>query len=196
MSIWIKICGLTDARAVSAVAECGVDAAGFVFAPSPRELSPEVAASLAADLPPEIERVAVTRHPGGAQVALIRARFHPDIWQTDVEDLDHIDLSPNCRALPVWRAGDAPAVPEWLLFEGDTSGRGACADWAIAAQLARKSRVVLAGGLHADNVGAAIRRVRPFGVDVSSGVEVVPGIKDSRRIREFVAAVRAAEAQS
>jgi phosphoribosylanthranilate isomerase len=84
-------------------------------------------------------------------------------------------------------------LPAWLLVEGRASGRGARADWALAARLALRTRVVLAGGLDAGNVAAAIRRVRPFGVDVSSGVESAPGVKDPGRIRAFVAAVRAAE---
>jgi phosphoribosylanthranilate isomerase len=197
MAIWIKICGLTDERAVSAAAECGVDAAGFVFARSDREISPEAAADLASALPPGVRRVAVTCHPDARRVALIRERFRPDIWQTDAEDLAQIDLPQDCRALPVWRTGIRPlwisALPGWVLVEGGSSGCGARADWALAARLALRTRVVLAGGLDAGNVAAAIRRVRPFGVDVSSGVESTPGVKDPGRIRAFVDAVRAAE---
>jgi phosphoribosylanthranilate isomerase len=197
MAIWIKICGLTDERAVSAAAECGVDAAGFVFARSARELSPEAAADLASALPPGVSRVAVTRRPGAGLVEHIRERFRPDIWQTDAEDLAQIDLPQDCRALPVLRTGIRPlwisALPAWLLVEGRASGRGERADWALAARLALRTRVVLAGGLDAGNVAAAIRRVRPFGVDVSSGVESAPGVKDPARIHAFVAAVRAAE---
>ncbi|HUO81831.1 MAG TPA: phosphoribosylanthranilate isomerase [Gammaproteobacteria bacterium] len=197
MAIWIKICGLTDARAVSAAAECGVDAAGFVFAPSAREIGPEAAAALASALPASVKRVAVTRHPDAGRVTLIRERFRPDIWQSDAEDLAKIELPEDCRALPVWRAGfdESAAPPAWLLVEGPASGRGERVDWALAARLAKRARVVLAGGLDAGNVAAAIRRVRPFGVDVSSGVESAPGVKDPDRIRAFVAAVRVAERQ-
>jgi phosphoribosylanthranilate isomerase len=80
-----------------------------------------------------------------------------------------------------------------LLFEGPVSGSGEVADWEQARELATQTRLILAGGLTPDNVGEAIGIVRPYGVDVSSGVEIAPGHKDPERIRRFVAAVRAAE---
>ena len=82
-----------------------------------------------------------------------------------------------------------------LLFEGERSGSGETADWSQAALLARQTRLVLAGGLNAGNVGAAIRAVRPFGVDTSSGVESQPGVKSEEKIMEFVRAARAAFAE-
>lgn len=193
MGVWIKICGLTEARGIAALVEAGADAAGFVFAPSAREIEPDAAAALAAALPADVERVAVTRHPNDDRVARIRERFRPDIWQTDAEDLDGFQLSPGCRALPVWRTARDEILPDWLLFEGPLSGGGMRSDWTLATRLSARTRVVLAGGLTADNVGEAIRCVRPFGVDVSSGVESAPGVKDPAKIRAFVAAVRAAE---
>jgi phosphoribosylanthranilate isomerase len=78
------------------------------------------------------------------------------------------------------------------LFEGPHSGRGTVGDWAGAAELARRTQVILAGGLHSGNVAQAIAQVQPFGVDVSSGVESAPGVKDARRMAEFVTAVRTA----
>lgn len=193
MGIWIKICGLTDARSVAAVAEAGADAAGFVFAPSSREIEPGAAANLAAALPPGIERIAVTKHPDKDGVARILAQFRPGIWQTDAADFDQLELPPHCRALPVWRTALDEDLPDWILFEGPRCGSGERSDWTLAAQLAARTRVVLAGGLTAANVGEAIRCVRPFGVDVSSGVESAPGVKDPAKIHAFVAAVRAAE---
>jgi phosphoribosylanthranilate isomerase len=82
-----------------------------------------------------------------------------------------------------------------VLCEGDASGRGEIGDWDFAARVASERAVVLAGGLDADNVGPAVRRVRPFAVDVSSGVESAPGIKDIAAIEAFVAAVRRAESE-
>jgi phosphoribosylanthranilate isomerase len=79
-----------------------------------------------------------------------------------------------------------------MLFEGPSSGIGELADWGRAAELAEQTEVILAGGLSAENVAEAIRAVRPFGVDVSSGVEEVPGIKDPLKIVQFVRAARAA----
>ena len=101
----------------------------------------------------------------------------------------------RCRALPVFRNGDAPAAerPPRLLFEGAVSGSGRTADWDEARALAEASEVILAGGLDAQNVAAAIRAVRPWGVDVSSGVERRRGEKDAGKIKEFVARARALE---
>jgi phosphoribosylanthranilate isomerase len=85
-------------------------------------------------------------------------------------------------------------LPTLCLVEGPRSGTGQVADWAAAAAIAAQTQVVLAGGLHAGNVGAAVQAVQPWGVDVSSGVESAPGVKDAVRIREFVFAARQAHA--
>jgi phosphoribosylanthranilate isomerase len=100
------------------------------------------------------------------------------------------------RVLPVLRSGATlDDVPSRFLYEGAVSGAGTTADWSQAVSLARRGELVLAGGLDAANVGDAIARVRPFGVDVSSGVESSRGVKDPARIREFVSAARAAHAR-
>ncbi|MBS0375981.1 MAG: N-(5'-phosphoribosyl)anthranilate isomerase [Proteobacteria bacterium] len=197
MSVWIKICGLSSAEAVAAAVQAGVDALGFVFhAASPRHVSPTQAAALAAAVPAGIARVAVTRHPTQDEVDAIVAGFAPDYLQTDATDLERLRLPARLGRLPVLRTGaPLPApLPARCLYEGADSGRGARADWQAAAELARRCELVLAGGLDAGNVAAAMRAVRPFGVDVSSGVEQAPGRKDPARIREFVAAARAAAA--
>ena len=85
-------------------------------------------------------------------------------------------------------------LPTRCLVEGPRSGTGQVADWAAAAAMAARTQVVLAGGLHADNVAAAVQAVRPWGVDVSSGVESAPGVKDAARIHQFVFAARQAHA--
>jgi phosphoribosylanthranilate isomerase len=190
--VFIKICGMTSASAVVAAVECGVDAVGFVFAPSTRRVTPAQAAELSEQAPPGLLRVAVTQHPEQSLVDEILALFAPDVLQTDQPDLATLKLPRQLELLPVLRAGVAePAVlPARLLFEGPTSGRGETSDWTRAEQLARRSQLIVAGGLTPANVGAAIGRVRPFGVDVSSGVESSPGVKDARRMAEFVTAVR------
>ena len=100
----------------------------------------------------------------------------------------------RCPVLPVVRAGAAlpEPLPARLLFEGPVSGTGETADWERARELALRTRLVLAGGLRPANVAAAIARVRPYGVDVSSGVESQPGVKSPALILEFVKAARAA----
>lgn len=193
--MFIKICGMTSESAVVAAVECGVDAIGFVFAPSPRQLTPRSAAALGRQTPPDLLRVAVTQHPDQRLVDEICRWLQPDWLQTDAEDLAALEVPEDVRVLPVLRAGrPAPAsLPARVLFEGPVSGRGTPGDWAGAADLARRTEVILAGGLNADNVAHAIARVRPFGVDVSSGVESARGVKDARRMAEFVTAVRVAE---
>ena len=195
MRPWIKICGLTTPAAVAAAVESRVEAVGFVFhAASPRNLAPRAAAALAREVPREILRVAVARHPAQALVDEIAAELRPDLLQTDLEDYARLHLPHGMARLPVLRSGSprAAALPELFLFEGGRSGAGELADWDEARRLARAASLVLAGGLGPDNVAAAIASVRPFGVDVSSGVESAPGTKDPARIREFVAAARGA----
>jgi phosphoribosylanthranilate isomerase len=185
---------LTSADAIAAAAEAKVDAIGFVFAPSPRQVTPGQAAQLAALAPPGILRIAVAQHPLQMKVDEICRILKPDYFQTDVEDLRELKIPSHVKVLPVVRFGrKTPSpLPARMLFEGPSSGIGELADWGRAAELARQTEVILAGGLSAQNVGEAIQAVRPFGVDVSSGVEDVPGVKDPEKIYEFVRAARAA----
>ena len=192
--MFVKICGMNSPEAVAAAVRAGVDALGFVFAESPREVSPERARELCAHLPGHVVRVAVMRHPEPARWQQVLTVFAPDWLQTDAEDLRAITLPKGCTALPVYRDANAPAdtdLPDRLLFEGTHSGSGRLADWGEAHGLARVTEVVLAGGLTADNVGDAVRFVQPWGGDVSSGVERARGEKDPAKIEEFVARVRA-----
>ena len=195
MTLWVKICGLTSADAVDAAIDAGADAVGFVFhAASPRHVAPATAAALARAVPTGVLRVAVTRHPTQAEVDAILAGFRPDVLQTDAGDLDALALPAALACLPVLRTGtELPAtLPRRCLYESADSGHGTTADWQAAGALARRTELVLAGGLSAANVALAIATVRPFGVDVSSGVESAPGRKDPRKIRDFIAAARAA----
>ncbi|HUY84009.1 MAG TPA: phosphoribosylanthranilate isomerase [Steroidobacteraceae bacterium] len=195
--MWIKICGITGADAVAAAAAANVDAIGFVFAPSPRQVTPGQAAQLAALAPPGMLRFAVAQHPLQMKVDEICRTLRPDYFQTDFEDLRELRIAPALKLLPVVRFGrKAPQpMPPRILFEGPMSGIGEIADWGRAAELAQQTELILAGGLNADNVGEAIRAVRPFGVDVSGGVESEPGVKDPRKIEQFVRAVRDAAAR-
>lgn len=196
--MFVKICGLTTGDAVAAAVAAGADAIGFVFAASPREVTPERAVELCAHVPPHVIRVAVLRHPARELWARVCAVFTPDWLQTDAEDFAALEVPAGAAALPVYREGGAlpPAGadrPARLLFEGAASGTGRTADWDQAERLARAAPLILAGGLAAHNVADAIRRVRPWGVDVSSGVERRRGEKDPKLIEAFVARVRAQE---
>jgi len=190
--LWIKVCGMTTEAAVDAALDAGVDAIGFVFAPSVREVSLQTALRLAAPARGRVACVAVTLHPSRELLDQILAEFVPDILQTDAEDLETLALQAECAVLPVLRGdrSERSELPARVLFEGPRSGSGQPADWERAARLARRTELVLAGGLSTGNVAAAIARVRPFGVDVSSGVEANPGVKSPERIREFVRLAR------
>lgn len=196
MSLLVKICGVTTDEAINAAVAAGADAIGFVFhGPSPRSIEPVRAAALASPVPASILRVAVTLHPSQALVDRVLAEFEPDVWQSDATDFETLRLPATIAQWPVWRSDGAPpqTPPPRLLFEAHASGVGAKADWTVAAGLARRCGLILGGGLDAANVGAAIAIVRPYGVDVSSGVERAPGVKDPARIRAFIDAARTAD---
>jgi phosphoribosylanthranilate isomerase len=192
--MWIKVCGMTTDDAVEAALQAGVDAIGFVFAESKRQVTPERALQLVEPARGKVRCVAVTRHPAQSLVDEILSVFRPDMLQTDAEDLETLRLPAALGVLPVVRAGSAEPrpLPIRLLFEGPVSGTGVPADWAAARQLASRAELVLAGGLSPENIAAAIAEVRPFGVDVSSGVEASPGRKSPDRIASFVRCARAA----
>ncbi len=196
--MWIKICGMTTPEAVAAAIEARVDAIGFVFADSPRRLSPQRAYELAAPARGKVRCVAVTRHPTRAALDEVLAVFKPDMLQSDAQDLQDLRLPSALELLPVIRAGETlpGPLPARLLFEGPVSGVGVAADWQAAHGIARRTQLVLAGGLKSGSVAAAIAAVHPFGIDVSSGVEERPGIKSPQAIVQFVTAVHAALAHA
>ena len=139
----------------------------------------------------------MTLHPSQAAIDQIVREFMPDVLQTDFADLAGLRLPASLALLPVLRADASTSalprpLPPRILFEGARSGTGHTTDWAQAARLSARTQLVLAGGLIPANVAAAVAAVRPFGVDVSSGVEAAPGQKDPGRIVEFVRAARAA----
>lgn len=199
MTTFVKICGLRDEATVAAAVEAGADAVGFVFADSPRQVSVDEARRAARSIPGSVRRVAVMRHPSSAEWAAVMEGFEPDVLQTDAEDFAGLDVPSYIAPWPVIREGTSAAtgpVPQEFVYEGPVSGSGEAVDWKNAASLARKGRMVLAGGLDASNVGEAIRAARPWGVDVSSGVESAPGKKDVEKIRQFIGAVRTAETKA
>ena len=206
----IKICGVRTPDAVRAAVNAGADAVGFVFSDSPRRVRPREAAGLATLLPPFVARVAVFRHPDPTEVAATLLLFPADLVQTEAGPALEAGAVDRARWLPVLHDGPGrlagpdgsgdPAGTDgtgFALLEAEgRGGRGVRPDWERAAALARRLRLVLAGGLTPENVEEAIRRVRPWAVDVSSGVESEPGVKDPDRIEAFAAAVRRADARA
>jgi len=192
--MWIKVCGMTTPEAVRAALDANVDAIGFVFTESKRRVTPERAAELAQPARGRARCIAVTRHPTQTDVEAILEIFKPDAFQTDWLDLQTLKLPRELALLPVLRAGggEPQPLPARVLFEGPVSGTGLPTDWPSAHAMARRTEVILAGGLSPENVAHAIAEVRPFGVDVSSGVESSPGLKSPVKIAGFVSAARAA----
>ena len=202
MSVFVKICGIRDLAHAETAVEAGADALGFVFAESPRKISPGEASVVTQRLPRGVKRVAVMWHPSNDEWREVLETFHPDSMQTDTEDFDALHVPDTIARWPVIRqlGPDTGAGYEYpapvsgpFVYEGADSGTGETVDWSRAAAIAERGRMILAGGLTPANVAEAIARVRPWGVDVSSGVELERGVKDSELIRQFIGAVRAAE---
>jgi len=195
MTTLIKICGMTDIAAVEVAVDAGADAVGFVFAESVRRVSVRHALEMSEYVPLQTKRVAVMLHPTADEWREVKDIFQPDALQTDLADFDYLEVPAEIEKWPVLREGAMPAgdsLPEMFVYEGKASGSGDTVDWQLAAQLAKRGRMILAGGLSTENVTAAIGQVAPFGIDVSSGVESAPGKKDTAKINAFIDAVRAA----
>ena len=197
MSLFIKICGLRGPADVDAALAAGADAIGFVFAPSPRRVTPSEARAAAEGAPEGVRRVAVMLHPSNDEWLEVLDGFAPDVLQTDAADFASLTIPPDLERWPVYREGGAQAPGAGtFVYEGPISGRGATVDWQRAREHAVRGRMILAGGLAAHSVAEAVRVVRPFGVDVSSGVESAPGRKDPEKIAQFIRAARAAETET
>jgi len=201
----IKICGITRVQDARAAAECGADAIGLVFyPPSPRYLSTERAVELRDALPPFVQTVALFVNPDAAQVAQVLQRVRPGLLQFHGEETPEfcgqfgVPFVKACRMRP---GGDAleylrpfSRAAAWLFDSHvpEYGGVGEPFDWSLL-PATRERPVILSGGLARGNVAAAVRRVRPWGVDVSSGVESAKGVKDAAKIAAFIAEVRNAD---
>jgi phosphoribosylanthranilate isomerase len=205
----VKVCGITRREDAELAAALGAFAVGFVFASSPRRVTPESARAIAAALPPGIERVGVFQDEElakvraiAAAVPLTRVQLHGDeapavaaglpFLLTRAFDGEAADLDLRVDA---WRAA-RPDVRILLDLRKPLDASGPAPDpariaahWERAAALARRVPLLLAGGLDASNVAAALARVRPAAVDVARGVESEPGVKDRTRLEAFFGAV-------
>lgn len=210
MAIAVKICGLNSPEAVRAAAEA--DFAGFVFyARSPRNVTPETAASLAAQLPVRVQRVALMVDPDDAFVKAVLATFRPDLLQLHgsetperVAAIKTLSGLPAMKVIPVSEAGDLAAaeryrdVADRLLFDAKPpnrpdalpGGNAESFDWSLLAGRRFSLPTMLSGGLTASNVAEAARIAGIGAVDVSSGVEDRPGVKNPQKIKDFIRATR------
>jgi phosphoribosylanthranilate isomerase len=205
----IKICGITRAEDGRAAAKCGADAIGLVFyPPSPRYLSTERAVELRDALPPFVQTVALFVNPDAAQVAQVLQRVRPALLQFHGEETPEfcaqfgVPFVKACRMRGGKRAGDDALeylrpfsrAAAWLFDSHvpEYGGVGEGFDLSLMPAVNEKP-VILSGGLSPANVAEAVRRVRPWGVDVSSGVESAKGVKDAAKIAAFIAEVRDAD---
>ncbi len=197
--IRVKICGITSREDAWAAVEAGADALGFIFVKgTPRCIEPEAAAVIAAEMPPfvatvgvfidrtveEIERIAASSGISLAQLhgsespeqcARLRLPFVKGIRIQGEEDLAALHKYKQAKAFLLdTHVADRPG------------GTGRTFPWGIAAKAAREARIILSGGLTPENVAEAVIQVRPYAVDVCSGVEASPGRKDHRKVREFI----------
>jgi phosphoribosylanthranilate isomerase len=214
MSLAVKICGLSTRETLDAALDAGADMVGFVFfPPSPRHIRLETARELGRQARDRAQKVALTVDADDATLAAIIEALQPDILQLHghetparVAEIKRKFDREVMKALPVERAADLAILPDYatvadrILFDarppkGATrpGGLGAVFDWHLLENLDLKLPFMVSGGLHAGNVAEAIRVTRAHGVDISSGVERAPGVKDVEMIREFIRAARASQ---
>lgn len=206
--VHVKICGITSAADAQAAIEAGANLLGFNFyAKSPRHISEDKAAEIRSKLPKKVKVVGIFVNRLAADVITLQSSLPLDAVQL------HGDESPETVAeiapvVPVIKAFRVePEFPIATLSEysrafaflfdaantGQYGGTGRTTDWDVARLASSKHRIILAGGLKIENVAAAVRIVRPYGIDVASGVEASPGKKDHDLLREFIKEVRRAE---
>jgi phosphoribosylanthranilate isomerase len=200
----VKICGITRPADALAAARAGADAIGLVFyPPSPRYLSLERAREIRDVLPPFVQTVALFVNADGAQVSQVVGRVHPAMLQFHGDEAPDFCAQFGLPFVKACRMKQGVSALEYLrpfssaaawLFDShvpEYGGVGESFDWSLVP--ATDKPVILSGGLSRDKVAEAIRRVRPWGVDVSSGVESAKGIKDAAKIAAFIAEVRNAD---
>jgi phosphoribosylanthranilate isomerase len=209
----VKICGIKDLAAMNAALEAGADMVGLVFfAKSPRNVTPAEAGKIAARAKGRAKIVALSVDADDKLIDAIDASIAPDLHQLHgsetparVIELRSRTSRQMIKAIPVAASSDLvplvsyEAVADWILFDAKApkdatrpGGHGQTFDWSLLANVKRTKPVMLSGGLNPGNVATAIVEVRPDAVDVSSGVENAPGVKDAEKIFAFVRAARAA----
>lgn len=203
----IKFCGFTRASDLAEAVELGVDAVGLILVPaSPRAVTLDAAAALKAAVPPFVSSVVLLRNPDAALVHEVLSRIRPSLLQFHGEESAEFCASfghPYLKAIAMQKqtltlaeiAAEYASAAALLLdghAPGGLGGQGLAFDWRLATE-AVGLPVMLAGGIRPDNVAAAIAAARPYAVDVSSGIEAAPGVKDSGKMRDFVREVRRAD---
>jgi phosphoribosylanthranilate isomerase len=196
--LFVKICGITNLDDALLSVEAGADAVGFIFYDqSPRAVKPLVVRRIVEYLPGHVTKVGVFVHAAPKDVAAIcrevrlsAAQLYGKQSQTELRELE----TGVIKAFQVGKGFDVRILSRYrvdaflldTLVKGKSGGTGKTFDWNIARRATKYGKVILSGGLNPDNVSEAVRFVRPYGVDVCSGVEARPGKKDSKKVREFI----------
>jgi phosphoribosylanthranilate isomerase len=201
----VKICGITNAADAVAAAEAGADAVGLMFyPPSPRFVTLPQARDVIRELPPFVAKVGVFVNSSPDEVRRAIGECGIDTLQFHGDEPPEFCRQFSLKTIKAFRIVDSASLAAvhdyqseaWLLdsfVPGKLGGTGAVFNWELAVEAVKFSRpVILAGGLTPENAAEAVRRVRPFGLDVSSGVESAPGKKDSRKVGAFIAAAKGA----
>lgn len=204
MSVKVKICGLTNLPDAQAAVAAGADLLGFIFAvASPRRLTVEAAAEIAREIPPHILKVGVFVNPTEDLVMQALRECELGLLQFHGEEAPEFCTSFGVMNMKAFRIRDERSLKAlkdyptdaWLLdtySEKQAGGTGQTFNWDLAVAAKQLGRpIFLAGGLTPDNVAEAVRRVQPFAVDVSSGVELAPGKKDHGKVEAFIRAAKA-----
>jgi phosphoribosylanthranilate isomerase len=199
--VYVKICGITSEEDALLAIALGADAVGFVFAPSTRQVHPDLVRDIVKRLPTEVLPVGVFRNDRPEHIVEVAGRIGLHAVQlSGSEPLSEVRwIRERVRfVIEGYTAGDpalsaaANSPADVVLIDSPNPGSGRVFDWQLAEGAPGGVRLMIAGGLTPENVGEAIRRLRPWGVDVSSGVEAAPGRKDPRKLRRFIEAARGA----
>lgn len=198
----VKICGITNLEDAVVAADLGADAVGFIFyEKSARSINPRTAALIIRELPPFIATVGVFVNEPPERVVDIAKEAGVGCIQLHGDETPEYVQAVGLRTIKALRVKDASILNKLRSFsvsailldtyrEGKPGGTGETFDWEIAAEAAKTGRIILSGGLNPENVGDAVRKVRPYAVDVSSGVEAKPGKKDHAKLKKFFEQVR------
>jgi phosphoribosylanthranilate isomerase len=202
--MFVKICGITGEDDALLAVALGADAVGFIFAPSSRQVAAQRVYDITRRLPPEILTVGVFRdehpdrvidivHRSGVRAAQLHGHETPDTVARVAEVVRWV-IKAYPAGSPEVRSARGLAT-DLILLDAPQPGSGTMFDWTLVADVPEGMRLILAGGLDPDNVATAVQRVRPWGVDVCSGVEREPGRKDPLRMKRFIESARAAAPQ-
>ena len=198
----VKVCGITNLEDAWTAIEAGTDALGFVFVPNtPRYIEPDDANAIMRQIPPLVTTIGLFVNAGSTQIRDVATNCRLDAIQLHGNESPELCHSLNLKIIKAFRITESEPlnilskfqVDAYLLdtyVKGKLGGTGKTFDWNLAYRAKKYGQIILAGGLNPSNVSTAINQVKPYAVDVSSGVEAEPGRKDPKKVRDFIRTVR------